>query len=257
MWIMKRISLIIILVTSSIVLAQAKWTLVPRYSSYVSISQQSDTVDYRSINTTLYRNDTLGMFRVAIVHETLTKQKAKYLRWRPGYSFMASYRDMTNTATDFDEMQDEEFQGSLRDYVRGTLAEIYDKNKGNGKQLAIEAWIENTCQEELMIADERTGKVWFLRPGQAMGQKLRNPDVRMLRISTLNHNRLHYVTIAGGSFMRDVNVAYEDDACWIFPMEAPNEEGILQTEAYFVFSKATAEQQRITIEEFKEIKKRK
>jgi hypothetical protein len=138
---MKRISFIIFLATSTIVLAQARWTLVPRYSSYVSISQQSDTVDYRSINTTLYRNDTLGMFRVGIVHETLTKQKAKYLRWRPGYSFIASYHDMSNTATVFDEMQDEEFQGSLRDYVRGTLAEIYNKNKGNGQQLAIEAWI--------------------------------------------------------------------------------------------------------------------
>ena len=254
---MKRICLIIVLATFTAVFSQAKWTLVPRYSSYVSISQQSDTVDYRSINTTLYRNDTLGMFRVAIVHETLTKQKAKYLRWRPGYSFMANYRDMAITAVDFDAMQNEEFQGSLREYVRGTLAEIYDKNKDNGQQLAIEAWIENTCKEELMIADERTGQVWFLRPGQAMGQKLRNPDVRMLRISTLTHNRVHYVTIAGGSFMRDVNVAYEDDDSWIFPLEIPDEEGYLQTEAYYVFSKSTGDQQKITIEEFKEIKKKK
>lgn len=48
---MKRICLTIILATFTIILVQAKWTLVPRYSSYVSISQQSDTVDYRSINT--------------------------------------------------------------------------------------------------------------------------------------------------------------------------------------------------------------
>lgn len=245
----------IFLFLSVSIAVQAKWTLVPRYSSYIEISEQSDTLDKRSINTTLYRDDTQGMFRVAIIHETLTRERIKYIKRMQTATALSSLATILSSTSVFSSDWHQRFNGRLQTYINASLTEIYERNANEAKRLEIDAWIENTCDEELMIAEQERGLMWFLRPGQTLRFSISNPDILQLRVSTLSQKRIHYVTMAAGSFLREARVEYEDDDCWVFPLEVAGEEGYLETIGYAVMDKKTAEQHNITKEEFKALKK--
>ena len=199
---MRKWVLLLLMAFISVSLAHAKSTLVPRYSSYISISEQGDTIDERSSRTTLYKDDTIGLFRVAIIHETLTKEKIKYihrLETKLGLAMLsASLSAFSTISSDWKDR----YMGRVGTYVNGTLADIYSHNLNTAKKLGIEAWVENTSSEEIMLADQERGLVWYLLPGQVMRFTMNNPDILMLRISTINNERRHYVTISAGSILR-------------------------------------------------------
>jgi len=251
----KRTFLIALFAAMCVLQAQAKWTMVPRYSSYISISEQGDITDARSSRTTLYKDDSLGMFRVALIHETLTRERIKYIHrteMKMALSMLATSLSAFSTiSSDWRQR----YAGRLGAYVNGTLADIYSHNASAARRLGIETWIENTGSEELMIADQERGKVWFLLPGQTIRFTLGNPDVALFRLSTTDNKRVHYVTVAAGSMLRDLQVEMETDYVFVFPLMESDGDGFYDKTGYVIFDKMTADQRNITPEEYKQFRK--
>ena len=235
--------------------AQAKWTLVPRYTSYISISEQGDTIDARSSRTTLYKDDSLGMFRVAIIHETLTKQRIKYIRRMETREALTTLSASLSAISAFSGDWRQRYRGRLLTYIDASLADIYDHNASAARKLDIEAWIENTCQEEIMLADQEHGRVWFLQPGQTLRFTMSNPGIIMIRASTIDQSRRHFITVAAGSMMRDAQVEMETDNEYIFPQKEADGSGFYDTTGYFVVDKLTSDKRHITKEEYKQFRK--
>lgn len=252
---MKRTAIICILALVAIT-CHAKRTFVPRYTSFISVSEQGDSTDECSINTTLYRDDEGGMFRVAIIHETLTRERVKYIKRMETAATLASFAAVMSAVCTFSSDWKQRFRGRVMTYVSSTLAEIYNNNANEAKTLELQAWVENTCSEEIMVADQDRGYVWFLRPGESINCILANPDMMQLRISNLNHSRVHYVTMGGGSLLREMEVEWEDDDAWIFPFLGDQKrDGRFNISGYMLIDKRTATQNRLTIDEFKTYKR--
>jgi hypothetical protein len=151
------------------------------------------------------------MFRVAIIHETLTKQRIKYIRRMETITALTMLSASLSAISTFSSDWRQRYRGRLLTYIDASLADIYNHNASAARKLDIEAWIENTCQEEIMLADQERGRVWFLQPGQVLRLTLNNPDIIMLRISTIDHSRRHFITVSAGSMLRDAQVEMETD----------------------------------------------
>ncbi len=244
------------MLTLMTVICHAKRTFVPNYTSFISISEQGDSTNERSINTTLYRDDENGMFRVAIIHETLTRERVKYIKRMETAMSLASFAAVMSAVSTFSSDWKQRYRGRVMTYVSGTLADIYNQNVNEAKTLELQAWVENTSTEEIMVADQDRGYVWFLKPGESINCILANPDIMQLRISTLNHSRVHYIAIGGGSVLKETEVEWEDDDAWVFPMLGEQYSyGKFETIGYVVVDKKTANQHKLTIEEFKKYKR--
>lgn len=235
---------------------EAKRTLVPRYSSFISIDEIGDTIDELSSHTTLYKDSPNGMFRVAIIHETLTLERIKYIKRMETAAGLSTLAAVLSGVSTFSSDWQQRYRGRLFNYMNSTLADIYNYNAKAARKLDIEAWVENTGNEEMMLADQERGRVWFLQSGQTIRFSLNNPDVMQLRISTLNNSERYFVKIGAGSFMRDAEVSYEDDKIYVFPMYDDDKEFQVISE-YVIMDKVTAEQQRISKKDFKAMKKEK
>ena len=253
---MKKILLISVFLFVGLAIANAKQTFVPRYSSFIQIDEQGDTIDQRSSRTTLYKDDADGMFRVAVIHETLTLERIKYIKHMQTAASLSTLSAVLSGVSAFSSDWQQRYQGELLMYMNSTLAEIYNQNVNAAKKLEIETWVENTGTEELLLADQERGMMWFLQPGQVIRFTMQNPDVMQLRVSTVDHRKRHFVTIGAGSIMREANVAYEDDKCYVFPFYE-NEDGYQVVNHYILMDKITADQRSLSKDEFKAMKKSK
>lgn len=251
---MKKLVIVILLLATTIA-TEAKQTLVPRYSSFIRIDEQGDTIDARSSRTTLYKDEENGMFRVAVIHETLTLERIKYIKaLQTAAAFSTLSAVLSSGVSVFSGDWQQRYHGRLLTYMNTTLAEIYNRNADAAKKLEVQAWVENTGKEELLVADQERGKVWFLQPGQIIRFTLQNPDIMELRISTVDHKMRHFVAMGAGSFLREATVSYEDEKCLVFPLYDTSDE-YQEIMGYVKMDKQTADQQQISKEEFKLLKK--
>lgn len=232
----------------------AKWTLVPRYSSMIMVDEQGDTIDNISSRTTLYKDESSGLFRVAVIHETMTPERVRFIRRSENKASLLTLAAVFGGLSLFSTNDwSSRYKGMSNFYINSTLAGVYKKNANAARTLQIEAWIENTSDEELMIAELERGYVWFLQPGQDIRFTMNNPDLINFRISTPDSSKKHFVTVGGGNFLRDARVEYEDDYIYIFPYYDTSEEGYYDGK-YLVMDKLTAEQRTIDKDEMKRIK---
>jgi hypothetical protein len=253
---MKQIAIVLMLALMTIP-CHAKRTFIPRYTSFISISEQGDSTNECSINTTLYRDDERGLFRVAIIHETLTRERIKYIKRMETATALASFAAIMSGVSTFSSDWKQRYRGRVMTYVNGTLADIYNQNANDAKKLELQAWVENTSTEEIMVADQDRGNVWFLKPGESLNCILANPDIMQLRISNLNHSQVNYITMGGGSVLKEAEVEWEDDDVWIFPLLSDEYgNGTFETVGYMMLDKMTANQHRVTVEEFKTYKRK-
>lgn len=234
-----------------------KWTLVPRFSSYISIVAQGDTLDAISSNTTLYKDEQDGMFRCAVIHETMTVDRIRYIRRQENRAALFTVSAVLSGVSAFSSDWRQRYRGRTLAYMDATLASVYQQNADAAKKLEIEAWIENTSSEEIMLADQDRGTVWFLQPGQDIRFKMQNPDVMQLRISTTDNRVRHFVTICAGNFLRNANVEYENDEYYIFPVTTTDDDGDIYIDRYAVMDKKTADIREISKKEMKQLKKQK
>lgn len=239
---------------STAVAVWSKTTYIPKYSSYLEIVNGIDTTTIESDKSSAYADCDNGMFRVAIIHETMTLERVKYIRRMENAKAWSIFSAFLSGVSSLSSDYSQRFQGQTKMYVSGTLAGIYQKNISLAKKLGIEVWIENTCPKEIMLSDIERGLTWYLRPGSIYKIELPNPDIVQFRISDLDHQEVRYVSIGAGSILRDAKISWENDQYWVFPYYEQYDDGTTYVEDYYLVDKVTGVQKRITKDEFKKIK---
>lgn len=233
----------------------AKNTYIPRYTSYIEIVNGTDSARFESDKTTLYADESSGMFRIAIIHETLTLQRIKYIKRLETAQSLSILSAVLSGVSSLSGNSAQRFRGQTMMYASGVLANIYEQNISAAKKLEVEICIENVSQEEIMIADKERGLVWYIQAGAVLQVKLQNPEIVQLRVSDLHHQKIRYVTAGGGSTLRDAKLTWENEQYWVFPFLETDDDGEQYANEYFVMEKLTGEQRKITKAELKLMKK--
>ncbi|MBQ3896405.1 MAG: hypothetical protein II734_04790, partial [Paludibacteraceae bacterium] len=186
-----------ILLTASLC-AYSKTTYIPKYSSYIEIANDTDTSFFEGNKTSLYADDNNTMFRIGIVHETLSVRKIKYIRHNEISASLYAVSAIISGVSSLSSDNSQRFHGRSQMYLSKTLSDIYSQNASAAKRLGINIYIENTSKEEIMVADTERGLVWYLQPGAFYSIPLPNPDMMQFRISDLNHKKISRVTMGAG-----------------------------------------------------------
>lgn len=232
----------------------AKWTLVPKYSAFISVENKQDSLFLESDKTSLYYDD--SMFRIGIVHETLTLNRIKYIRRQETYAGWFGFFSVISSLTTMSNNWVTRLRGRALTYSNAVLSGICNYNVSAARKLAIDACIENVTDEELLVVDMERGLVWYVQPRQYLCLSISNPDVANLRVSDIYHKNVKFVTIGAGSTLKDVNIEWENENYWVFPLQERTMTGAYVTLSYFLKDKYTGEQREITKEEFKKLKKK-
>lgn len=234
--------------------SMAKWTIVPKYNSFICVENKQDSLFLKSDRTSLYHND--STFRIGIIHETLTLKRIKYIRRQESFAEWFGVLAVLSSLTSMSYDWSMRLRGRSLAYTNAVLSGIYSYNASASRKLSIDAWIENVTDEELLVADIERGLVWYVQPRQYLCLSISNPDVAHLRISDIYHKYVKIVTIGAGSVLKDVSIEWENDHYWVFPLQEKTMTGAYVTLSYFLKDKYTGEQREISIEEFKKLKKK-
>lgn len=234
--------------------AQAKQSYVPKYNSVISIYSAGDTLFEDNNRAELVVAPKNKTFRVAVVHEVLTVKRIKSIKTNETIAALFGFSMSLNTLSTFSPDRKTCLSSKISAYSSATLASIYTNNSESEKKLGIDVIIENTSSEEIMINDIEKGLTWFVRPGSSINFPVNNPDIIKLRVSDLHQKYINYVEAGGGSLLKSINIEWENDDYWAFPL-IEDDEGYLKTIAFMLISKATGDSRRITKEELKAIKK--
>ncbi len=222
----KKIFLILLIQTCCLIVV-GKSTYIAKYRSYIHIVNGTDTVSVDNNLPELEMTENGGLFSIRIEHEEVTQEKVKAIkRAKSRAGWMAFSAVMSGVSTAFSN-------NSLQYYIRSTntristeLATIYAINAENEQQLAIELWVDNLTESELMVNDMERGLTWYILPKQSAQIKVNNPEAACLRISDIHHNDVRYVTAVAGNTLKKWEIAWEDDECWVvevYKNDAPSE----------------------------------
>ena len=207
--------------------ASGKTTYIAKYRSYIHIVNGTDTVSVEGYLPELEMTEDGGLFAIRIEHEEVTQEKVKAIkRAKARAGWMAFSAVMSSVSTAFSN-------NSLQYYIRSTntristdLATIYAANAVYEQKLAIDLWIDNLTESELMVNDMERGLTWYILPKQSAQIMVNNPEAACLRISDIHHNDVRYVMAAAGSTLNKWEVAWEDDECWVvevYKTETPSD----------------------------------
>ena len=245
--------------------ASGKTTYIAKYRSYIHIVNGTDTVSVEGYLPELEMTEDGGLFAIRIEHEEVTQEKVKAIkRAKAAAGLMAFSAVMSGVSTVFSN-------NSLQYYIRSTdtristdLATIYAANAEDEQKLAIELWIDNLTESELMVNDMERGLTWYILPKQSAQIKVNNPEAACLRISDIHHKDVRYVMAAAGSTLNKWDVVWEDDECWVaevYKYEAPSDAKYTtrkwELSGYHQISKTDFYERDMSPEEFNTFKKTK
>ena len=219
---MNRIfSIVIFFLLLCVTSVAAKTTYIPTYWSYLKIYQHER--DSISIQDSLGQTEILstdGSFRITIVHEDITREKIKTIKRNKaaaGWAIVATMLSSFNAG--FDATY---YNNSMLTYLdmkrvenSARLSYIMNQKVTNDQRLAIDFFIDNLSDYELVISDQVRGLVWYILPHSSMQFNMPNPGAEHLRISNLDNTNIQYADILGGNFVHKENIEWEDDECWI------------------------------------------
>ena len=240
---------------------KAKKTYVPKYSAYISIICGNDTLSSaaNSISLELAAKD--GSFVIAVNHEDMSLNKIKSIKRAKAAAGWALFSTALSAFSTGLSSNSTEYYSRLHDtMIASALTTIYNENANAEEILGIEAYIDNTYDEELMIADLDRGLVWFVKPHSSLFIKLNNPDMLSLRVSDIRNSSVKYVEIGAGSITKSTEIEWEDEDYWAFPLyeRGPSAMGTTYTEVtgYSIVHKRDGTIQNMTKKEFKLFKQK-
>lgn len=255
--------LLALIVQTCCLAASGKTTYIAKYRSYIHIVNGTDTVSVDGYLPELEMAEDGGLFAIRIEHEEVTQEKVKEIKRakaRAGWMIFSAV--MSGVSTTFSN-------NSLQYYIRSTntrvltdLATVYATNAANEQKLAIDLWIDNLTESELMVNDMERGLTWYILPKQSLQIMVNNPEAASLRISDIHHNNVRYVMAATGNTLKKWEVAWEDDECWVvevYKNDAPSDAKYSTRKSvlsgYRQISKTEFYERDMSIEEFNTFKK--
>ena len=251
---MKRILLLTLCIITLNDVVDAKSTKIPKYTSAISILEANDSIFVENNKAELVASSNSKMFNVAVVHEVLTMKRIKSIKANETVATLSAIAMGLNSISTLSPDRVTRIRGRIGLYTSASLADIYAYNALQESKLGLEVVIENTYMEELLINDVERGLTWFIKPGANLSIPIANPDIIQLRISDLNNHNIYYIQAGGGSELKTINIDWEDDNYWAFPILLANN-GYNETVGYMLISKATGERREITKDELKNLKK--
>ena len=253
---MKRIATIIMIAVASVATMQAKKTYIPRYATFISITEPGqEPVTLSNIMMENTVQPASGMFALSVYHEDMTLEKLKTIRRNKAaagwYGFSASLYSVSAVMSD---NAIDRFANTLNAEFAATLSAIHSANAEVASVLGIEVEIDNMSGGEIMVNDMERGLTWYVLPSQSLTLRMNNPDVARLRISDGEGRHPHYATIGAGSEMKSMNVVYEDEDFVAVPIrgEGDRRETV---EFYNIIDRRTWEQRSISPAEYLDFKK--
>ena len=196
--------------------AVGKTTYIPTYRSYIHIVNGGDTISVDGNLSELEITEANGFFTIRIEHEEVTKEKVKSIkRAKAAAGLMAFSTVMSGVSTAFSNNTLQYYMRSTNERLTAELATMYAGNADHEQLLAIELWIDNPTDSELMVNDMERGLTWYILPKQSMNLKVNNPDAACLRISDVRNSFIRYVSAVAGSSVKKQEVDWEDEDCWI------------------------------------------
>ena len=217
-------TLLTIIVLFSVLFAMGKTTYVPTYVSYIHIVTNGDTISATSNLSEQEMKEPTGMFRIWIDQEDVTHEKVKAIkRAKRIAGWMTFSAVLSGVSTAFSTNSLQYMVRSTNTQISAMLAGFYRANANAEQALAIDVWIENTTDKELMVCDMERGLTWWILPRQQMKLKLNNPDASSLRISDAKNEVVRYANVLAGSKLRKIEVMWEDDKYFIYPVYKENE----------------------------------
>lgn len=203
---------VILLMPSTI---RAKSTYYPTYRNYMHIITGMDTVSVANDLDTMVMQDPSGMFAMRIDQEEVTKEKVKEIKQTKFHAGMAVFSSVVfGMSSVFDDNTLKGYMKRSNAIVAADLAEFYKNRASAVQSLEIDFWLDNICDEELMICDLERGLTWWLLPRQTVHIKFNNPDATQLRISDAQNRTVRYVLVAAGNSVTKVNYDLETDEYW-------------------------------------------
>ena len=251
---MRKLFFLLLLVYVPLV-AAAKWTLVPNYSAAIATREGNDSVYIDGKLSSLYLDDSKGEYRIAVIHETLTMERIKYIKRMESSAAWSGMAAVVAGASSLTGNWRARYFGKVLTFANASLSSACLNNAEAAKVLEVEVYFENTSSRELMVADIDRGRVWYVAAGTALNIKLANPDILQLRISDLNSSRISYATVGAGSELKQTYVEYETPDDLIFPIRQPDENDFVEVTGYMRVHKSSGEHIPMSKEEFKEYKK--
>lgn len=254
---MRTIYLTAILLLASMAVS-AKSTYYPTYRNYMHIVTGIDTISMVNDVDTMVMQDPSGMFALRIDQEDVTKEKVKQIKFAKS---MAGWAVFSSVMSSMSAMFSD---NSLKGYVQRSnarvaaeLAEFYANRSSAMKSLVIDFWLENICDDELMVSDLERGLTWWLLPHQSMHVRLNNPDATQLRISDAQNRTVRYVLVAAGNSVTKVHYDLETDEYWYKAVwREPN--GVLDENTNLMhctrISKVTHEEEKRPKQEYLDLK---
>ena len=98
------------------------------------------------------------------------------------------------------------------------------------------------------------GLTWYLKPHTSLYLPMLNPQLLELRVSDLFHKSVKYVTIGAGSTSKKIDIEWEDEEYWAFPLTETDSSGYISTIGYCLLHKYDATTQQLSKDELKKIK---
>ena len=246
---------IILLLPSTI---QSKSTYYPTYRNYMHIITGIDTVSIANDLDTMVMQDPSGMFAMRIDQEDVTKEKVKAIKRAKFHAGLAVFSSsMSSISAAFSDNTLKGYMQRSNARVAADLADFYLNRSSAIQSLEIDFWLDNICDEELMICDLERGLTWWLLPRQTVHVKFNNPDATMLRISDAQNRTVRYVLVAAGNSVTKVNYDFETEeywysAVWREPNGPPDEDTNLMH--CIRIHKVTHKEEKRSKQEFLELK---
>lgn len=242
--------------------AASKTTYIPAYWSYLKVFQyRGDSVSTQNILDQLESGSLDESFRITIVHEDITHEKVKAIKRAKaaaGWSLAAAV--FAGLSTGFDASY---YKNSLLDYINLRnlentllLSQILQEDASAEERLAIDYFIDNLSNHELMVSDLERGLVWYVLPHSSLQFELTNPGIEHLRISNLEQTNIQYADIIAANIVKKETIEWEDDECWIKTKEEYIKNKNYINKLYFYINKKTFESHQMSSEEVKLFKKK-
>jgi len=216
---MKKFLLLCGIILTSVLPTIAKTTYIPKYRSYIHITNGTDTISVTDSIRELNLIAQNGMFQIRVEHEEVDKEKVKSIkRAKRAAGWMAFSAALSSVSTALSS-------NNLQYYVRSQnakfaimLTDMYNRKVDEEQKLETYIWIDNLSEEEIMINDTERGRLWYIRPHHSLNIQVYDPDVSMLRISDIHNSNVSYALTASGNYTLKWEVEWEDENYWIVPV---------------------------------------
>jgi len=208
----------------------ARKSFIPHYSSFIAIEDSGIISSDSTIDNELFCAPMDRRFSIAILHDTITKERIKSIKMQTAAYGLAITAAVLGAASSVAVAHVAltplnaywhglAFGGGLAIAGSSTYLAIASKRTIDElHKLPITILFTNNTDREMCVNDMNRGHLWYVRPYCELSLTTGNPEVNSFRVAfaDCSDSRPCYITTQGANVLEDVNMVYENDNYWVF-----------------------------------------